>query len=180
MKILIIHGPNLQLLGARNPSIYGTADLHTINKELIKAATTHGAILKILQSNHEGEIVNAIGSGRGLYDGLLLNAAAYTHTSIAIRDAIEASGIPTVEVHLSNIQAREPFRHQSLIAPVCLGQISGFGAASYRLGLEALVLAADAAKNGRAAAVAPSAPRSAAPVRVRRTTGRALVKRRKR
>ncbi|MBI4340771.1 MAG: type II 3-dehydroquinate dehydratase [Candidatus Omnitrophica bacterium] len=142
MKILVIHGPNLHLLGARQPALYGTADLSAINKELIRAATAQGAILKILQSNHEGEIVSAIGSGRGLYDGLLLNAAAYTHTSLAIRDAIDASGIPTVEVHLSNIAAREPIRHQSMLAPVCLGQISGFGAASYRLGLEALLLAA--------------------------------------
>ena len=150
MKILIIHGPNLQLLGARQPAIYGASDLNAINKDLIKAATAHGAILKILQSNHEGEIVSAIGSGRGLYDGLLINAAAYTHTSLAIRDAIEAAGIPAVEVHLSNIYAREAFRHQSLIAPVCRGQVSGFGASSYRLGLEALLgLGAPAARSSR-------------------------------
>ncbi len=152
MKILVIHGPNLQLLGSRQPAIYGPADLNTITRDLMKLATAQGVILKIVQSNHEGEIVTAIGSGRGLYDGILINAAAYTHTSVAIRDAIEAVGIPTVEVHLSNVAARESFRHTSLIAPVCLGQISGFGAASYRLGLEALV-AASASKPMPAAVV---------------------------
>lgn len=167
MKILVIHGPNLQLLGSRQPAIYGSADLNTINRDLLKLATAQGVILKIVQSNHEGEIVTAIGSGRGLYDGILINAAAYTHTSIAIRDAIEASGIATVEVHLSNVAARECFRHKSMIAPVCLGQISGFGAASYRLGLEALVAAASASKNEPAAAAQKPAARKA-PVKRRK------------
>ena len=139
IRILVIHGPNLQLLGMRQPSIYGTADLATINADLKKTAAAQGALLTFLQSNHEGEIVGAIGKAKGRYDALLINPAAYTHTSVAIRDAIEASGVPAVEVHLSNIYARESFRQHSLIAPVCRGQISGFGRASYRLGLEAIL-----------------------------------------
>jgi 3-dehydroquinate dehydratase-2 len=140
MKILVIHGPNLQLLGRREPTIYGAAKLASINRQLHQAAAARGATLTIVQSNHEGEIVERIGSAKGRYGGLLINPAAYTHTSVAIRDAIEGAGLPAVEVHLSNIYAREPFRHQSLIAPVCRGQISGFGPASYRLGLEALLI----------------------------------------
>ena len=139
MKILVIHGPNLQLLGRRQPSVYGTAELDTINRQLRDLAARHRASLTIVQSNHEGEIVELIGTAKRRYDALLINPAAYTHTSIAIRDAIEASGLLAVEVHLSNIYARESFRHQSLIAPVCRGQVSGFGAQSYRLGLEALL-----------------------------------------
>ena len=139
MKVLVIHGPNLQLLGTRQPSIYGSANLQAINKELRRLASQRGAILTIVQSNHEGKIVELIGGAKERFDGILINPAAYTHTSVAIRDAIEASGVPTVEVHLSNIYAREPFRHQSLIAPVCKGQVSGFGARSYVLGLEALL-----------------------------------------
>ena len=138
-KILVIHGPNLQLLGTRQPDIYGTADLAKINADLKKHAATRGVTLESFQSNHEGDIVERIGTAKGRYDALLINPAAYTHTSIAIRDAIEACGLPAVEVHLSNIYAREPFRHQSLIAPVCRGQVSGFGPASYRLGLDALL-----------------------------------------
>lgn len=148
MKILVVHGPNLQLLGSRQPSVYGTADLATINKMLEDTAKTHGAQLTIVQSNHEGELVERIGGSKGTFDGLLINPAAYTHTSVAIRDAVEASGLPAVEVHLSNIYAREPFRQHSLIAPVCRGQIAGFGPLSYRFGLEALLalLAANPAK----------------------------------
>ena len=137
MKILVIHGPNLQLLGSRQPAIYGTADLAAINRDLKQLAAKRGASLTIVQSNHEGEIAELIGRAKTRYDALVINPAAYTHTSVAIRDAIEAAGIPAVEVHLSNIYAREPFRHQSLIAPVCRGQVSGFGPSSYRLGLEA-------------------------------------------
>ncbi|MBI4341796.1 MAG: type II 3-dehydroquinate dehydratase [Candidatus Omnitrophica bacterium] len=139
MKILVIHGPNLQLLGSRQPSVYGTADLESINRGLRTLATARGAIVMTVQSNHEGEIVELIGKAKGRYDGLLINPAAYTHTSIAIRDAVEAAGLPVVEVHLSNIYSREPFRHQSLIVPVCRGQVCGFGPASYHLGLEALL-----------------------------------------
>ena len=130
MKILVIHGPNLQLLGRRQPTIY---------RELHNLAADRGATLTIVQSNHEGELVDLIGKAKQRFDALVINPAAYTHTSVAIRDAIEACGIPAIEVHLSNIYAREPFRHQSLIAPVCRGQVSGFGPASYRLGLDALL-----------------------------------------
>ena len=162
MKILVVHGPNLQLLGSRQPNIYGASDLNTINRDLMKLATAQGVILKIVQSNNEGDLVSAIGSARGLYDGILINAAAYTHTSIAIRDAIEAVSIPAVEVHLSNVAARETFRHTSVIAPVCVGQISGFGAVSYRLGLDALVAIASAAQNNGSAVSSAPAKRSRA------------------
>lgn len=148
-KILVIHGPNLQLLGRRQPTIYGRADLHTINRELRRLAARHRVQLTIVQSNHEGQIIERIGHARGDYDALLINPAAYTHTSVAIRDAIEAADIPTIEVHLSNIYAREPFRQHSLIAPVCRGQISGFGAASYRLGLEAALTLVKPARGAR-------------------------------
>jgi len=150
MKILVIHGPNLHLLGARQPTIYGRADLASINRDLKRRAAARGAVLTAVQSNHEGKIVELIGQARGRYDALLLNPAAYTHTSLAIRDAIEAAGVPAIEVHLSNIYAREAFRHRSLIAPVCRGQICGFGPSSYRLGLEAaLALRAPARRRGR-------------------------------
>ena len=150
-KILVIHGPNLQLLGTRQPQIYGQDDLAKINRLLRQDAAAGGAELTIVQSNHEGEIVELIGRAKGAYAALVINPAAYTHTSVAIRDAIEASGVPAVEVHLSNIHAREAFRHTSLIAPVCRGQISGFGAQSYRLGLEAAIeLAAGRRKTAKA------------------------------
>ena len=144
-RILVIHGPNLQLLGARQPTVYGTKDLATINRELTRVAKAQHTVLTIVQSNHEGEIVERIGAAKGRYDALVINPAAYTHTSVAIRDAIEASGIPTIEVHLSNIYAREPFRAHSVIAPVCRGQVSGFGPASYRLGLDAALSVCGAA-----------------------------------
>ena len=139
-KILVIHGPNLNLLGQREPDIYGKTTLEEINRRLQKLAGSHGVQIEIVQSNHEGEIVDTIGQAhkRG-FKAVLINPAAYTHTSIAIRDAVAAVSIPTVEVHLSNIYAREEFRHTSLIAPVCRGQVSGFGANSYVLGLEAVI-----------------------------------------
>ena len=152
MNILVIHGPNLQLLGTRQPKIYGRHDLAKINRELRQQAARHKAALTIVQSNHEGEIVDLIGRAKGRYRAIVINPAAYTHTSVAIRDAIEACGVPTVEVHLSNIYARESFRHQSLIAPVCRGQISGFGTASYRLGLEAALALSSRAANKRGTA----------------------------
>ena len=138
-KILVIHGPNLNLLGTREADIYGKVTIDDINKELIKAANAKKVTLDIMQSNHEGDIVEKIGAAKGKFDAILINPAAYTHTSIAIRDAISAVRIPTVEVHLSNIYAREEFRHTSLIAPVAKGQVSGFGMASYILGLEAAI-----------------------------------------
>jgi len=137
-KILVIHGPNLDLLGTREVNVYGEVTIDEINNELKKAAKKNSVNIEITQSNHEGEIVDIIGkSKKNKIDAILINPAAYTHTSVAIRDAIAASGVPTVEVHLSNIYAREEFRHTSLIAPVAKGQVSGFGKTSYLLGLEA-------------------------------------------
>lgn len=138
MKILVIHGPNLQLLGRRNPAVYGRVTLPVINQRLEKEARRLKVRLVIRQFNHEGEIVEAIGAAPEQFGGILINPAAYTHTSVAIRDALEAAGLPAVEVHLSNIHARESFRHNSLVAPVVAGQIAGFGPDSYLLGLQAL------------------------------------------
>jgi len=138
-KILVIHGPNLNLLGSREVSVYGSVTIGAINKELQAYAKAKKVTLEIMQSDHEGEIVERIGGAKGKFTAILINPAAYTHTSVAIRDAIAAVGIPAVEVHLSNIYAREEFRHTSLIAPVARGQVSGFGKMSYLLGLEAAI-----------------------------------------
>ena len=138
-KILIIHGPNLNLLGTREPAVYGKITLAQINRKLQSLAKSKKISIKIVQSNLEGEIVGLIGKTRGKFDGILINPAAYTHTSVAIRDAIAASELPTVEVHLSNIYTREEFRHKSLISPVAKGTIMGFGLDSYLLGLLALL-----------------------------------------
>lgn len=139
LSILVLHGPNLNLLGKREPGVYGTVTLDEINQLLEREAEALQVKVSPLQSNHEGALVDAIHGAMGLHQGLLINAGAYTHTSVAIRDAIAAVAIPTVEVHLSNIYKREEFRHHSYIAPVSIGQISGFGAQSYWLGLIALV-----------------------------------------
>jgi 3-dehydroquinate dehydratase-2 len=138
-KILVLHGPNLNLLGIREPQVYGSASLDEINKKLIQWAKRESVQVEIRQSNSEGELVNWIQEAMGRYQGIVINPAAYTHTSIALRDAILSTGMPTVEVHLSNIYKRESFRHQSYIAGVAIGQISGFGADSYLLGLQAIV-----------------------------------------
>ena len=139
MKILVINGPNLNLLGTREPEVYGTLSLDMIMSELQKYAEELGVEIEPFQSNIEGEIVDAVQKARIDCSGILMNPAAYTHTSVAIRDAVSAVKLPCVEVHLSNIQDREEFRKTSLIAPVCIGQIAGFGANSYKLGLKALV-----------------------------------------
>ncbi len=139
IRILVIHGPNLNLLGTREPDVYGTITLERINEMIRDWASAHGIEVLIFQSNHEGAILDEIHSGLGKVQGILINPGAFTHYSYAIRDAIGAVGIPAVEVHLSNIHAREAFRHTSVIAPVAVGQVSGFGAQSYILGLEGLI-----------------------------------------
>jgi 3-dehydroquinate dehydratase II len=139
MKILFLNGPNLNLLGTRQPEIYGRTTLADIEAQVRTRAAILGVDVEFRQSNHEGQLVDWIQEARSRFDAIALNAAAYTHTSVALRDAISSVGLPVVELHLSNIHAREEFRHQSLIAPVCVGQVSGFGAFSYILALEAAV-----------------------------------------
>ena len=139
LSILVLHGPNLNLLGRREPGIYGAVTLDEINRLLEREGQTLQAKVAAVQSNHEGVLVDAIHQALGQHQGILINAGAYTHTSVALRDALAGVALPTVEVHLSNIYQREAFRHHSYIAPVAIGQISGFGAESYRLGLQALI-----------------------------------------
>ena len=136
-KILVIHGPNLNMLGTRDPSIYGTTTLAEINDELMRRGKERGVHVDAVQSNLEGEIVDRIQGARGQYQAILLNPGGYSHTSVAIRDALDCCGVPAVECHLSNIHAREAFRHTSLTAAKSVGLISGFGARSYYLGLDA-------------------------------------------
>lgn len=139
MKILFLNGPNLNLLGQREPEIYGRTTLADIEVMVRERAAKLGVEIAFRQTNQEGELVAWIQDAKGKFDVIVLNAAAYTHTSVALRDAISAIGVPTIEIHISNVHAREEFRHKSLIAPVCRGQICGFGANSYVLAVEAAV-----------------------------------------
>lgn len=138
MKVLILHGPNLNLLGTREPEVYGSMTLDDINAELIELGRELGIEVRCLQSNHEGALIDALHDARTWANGVVFNPGAYTHTSIALRDAISAIQIPLVEVHLSNVYAREEFRHISMIAAVCKGRVTGFGWRSYELGLRGL------------------------------------------
>ncbi|GAA6207498.1 type II 3-dehydroquinate dehydratase [Cognatishimia sp. WU-CL00825] len=138
-SILILNGPNLNLLGTRQPEVYGTTTLTDIENLCTAHANKHNIELKFFQSNHEGALIDAIHDARGTHDGIVLNAGAYTHTSVALMDAISSAALPVIELHLSNIHAREEFRHKSFIAPVAVGQICGFGAHGYELAIDALV-----------------------------------------
>ena len=148
MRFLFLNGPNLNLLGTREPAVYGSVTLAEIEARVRTAAATlaPSPAIDFRQSNHEGELISWIQEARGAVDVLILNAAAYTHTSVGLRDAVSATGLPTIEVHLSNVHAREPFRHHSYLAPVCRGVIAGFGADSYLLALQAAVTITNAQK----------------------------------
>ncbi len=136
-RVLVVHGPNLNLLGTRDPSVYGTTTLAQIDDELHRRATAAGADVECVQHSGEGDIVDAIHSAVGNFDAIVINPGAYSHTSVAIRDALEAVSVPAIEVHLSNVHAREPFRHRLITAAVCVGKICGLGPRSYYLGLDA-------------------------------------------
>jgi 3-dehydroquinate dehydratase-2 len=140
MRVLVVHGPNLNLLGSREPEVYGSTTLAEIDELLAREATAGGHEVTCFQSNHEGELIDKLQeAGSGMFDGVVLNPGGFTHTSVALRDAIQALDVPVVEVHLSNIYAREEFRQRSMISGACAGVVSGFGVASYVLGLQAVV-----------------------------------------
>jgi 3-dehydroquinate dehydratase-2 len=139
LRILVLSGPNLQLLGTREPAIYGTETLEEVHERIVARGAELDADVATFQSNHEGDLLDWIAAGREMFDGILLNAGAFTHTSLALFDALKAVALPCVEVHLSNPEAREAYRHESKVAPACIGKVSGFGGDSYVLALEGLV-----------------------------------------
>ena len=145
VRVLVLHGPNLNMLGLREPEIYGTTTLADVDAQIASLAQELGVEVETFQSNHEGALVDKIQAARGQFDALMINAGAYTHTSVAVLDALLSVGLPTIEVHLSNLYKRETFRHHSYIARAAVGQICGFGADSYLLGLRAAVTVADKA-----------------------------------
>jgi 3-dehydroquinate dehydratase II len=136
--VVVLHGPNLNLLGSREPKVYGHTTLQEIDRTLVDRGREMGLVVETFQSNHEGALIDRIQQARGHAQGMIINAGGLTHTSVSLRDAIAAVALPTIEVHLSNLYAREEFRHHSFLAPVCLGQIAGLGPMSYRLALDAL------------------------------------------
>lgn len=138
-RILVLNGPNLNMLGTREPEVYGSATLDDVVALAQSAAEARGHEVSAMQSNHEGVLIDALQAAQGVEDGIVLNAGAFTHTSVALRDAISSIDVPVIELHLSNVHAREPFRHHSMIAPVCVGVIAGFGAAGYRHAVNALL-----------------------------------------
>jgi 3-dehydroquinate dehydratase-2 len=169
--ILVLHGPNLNLLGLREPDVYGKQTLADVDAQLESLADELGLQIACRQSNHEGELIDWLHEARERFDGVLINPGGLTHTSVSLRDAIAAIDKPTVEVHLSNVHRREEFRHKSLVAPVCVGSVSGFGVPSYLLGLRALGTLLDATPRQRFAAARSAAPQK--PARAARTHKRA-------
>jgi len=138
-RVLVLNGPNLNLLGTREPDVYGSTTLHDIEQGLVHLSKSLGVKVECRQSNQEGQLIDWLHDARSSFDGVVINPGGLTHTSVSLRDAIAATGLPTVEVHISNTQARESFRHESVTAPVCIGSVVGFGTNSYALGLRALI-----------------------------------------
>jgi 3-dehydroquinate dehydratase-2 len=165
--VLVLHGPNLNLLGTREPHLYGLTTLREIDKDLIERGLELGLAVETFQSNHEGVLIDRVQQARGVAAGLIVNAGGLTHTSVSLRDAVAAVELPVVEVHLSNLYVREEFRHRSFLAPVCTGQIAGLGAIGYRLALEAL---AERLLSPKAGVASHPSPRSSSPLKSRTAT----------